>query len=260
MSATDNAPMTSQSKTYLGIDVGGSGIKGAVVDVESGMLVVERYRIPTPQPATPDAVGVAVGSIVEHFEWRGPVGVAVSAVVKDGITKTAANVDDAWINCDAGSLFGSHVGTDVTVLNDADAGGIAEVTFGAARARSGLVIMVTLGTGIGVALVCDGRLIPNSELGHLEIRGVKAEHRAADSAREREELSWKQYARRVDEFLHALHALMWPDLFVIGGGVSKRADKFVPLLKVPVETVAAELVNNAGIVGAALAAHRAAGR
>lgn len=240
----------------LGIDFGGSGIKGATIDLRSGELTAERHRIPTPQPSTPEAVAETVGEIVAHFDWRGPVGVGAPAVVQNGVFRTAANISEEWIGVDAAALFSSATGCPTVVVNDADAAGYAEMEWGAGRGRSGLVFMVTLGTGIGSALFIDGRLVPNTELGHLEVNGEEAEHLAADSARKREDLSWKKWAERLDEYLHHLQRYFWPDLFIVGGGVSKKHEKFVPLLTVPTPVVPAELRNEAGIAGAALACDR----
>ncbi|MFN8034716.1 MAG: ROK family protein [Acidimicrobiia bacterium] len=241
------------ASTRLGIDIGGTGIKGAPVDVVTGELVDERHRVPTPQPATPERVASVVGEVVRHFAWDGPIGATFPAVVKSGVVHTAANVDDSWIGTDAATIFGRATGQPVTVLNDAGAAGLAEMRYGAGRDRAGVVLMVTLGTGIGTALFVDGTLVPNTELGHIEIRGKDAEERAADSVRERNGLSWRAYAKRVDEYLDAVARLLWPDLVIIGGGASKKADRFIPLLTSEVEIVAAQLLNEAGIVGAALA-------
>jgi polyphosphate glucokinase len=238
----------------MGVDIGGTGIKGAPVDIEKGVLVGERFRILTPQPATPKAVAEVVGEVVEHFGWKGPVGATFPAVVKDGFTLSAANVDKEWIGANADDLFTQRLGLPVTVLNDADAAGLAEMAFGAGKGRNGVVIMVTLGTGIGSGMFLDGKLVPNSELGHIEINGKDAEKRAADSVRVRKELSWKEFAKRVEEYIRKLDALLWPDLVIIGGGASKKGDKFLPLIDVRPEVVAATLQNEAGIVGAALAA------
>lgn len=243
----------------MGVDIGGTGIKGAPVDIEKGELVGERFRILTPQPATPKAVADVVGEVVEHFDWNGRVGATFPAVVKGGITLSAANVDKEWIGANAAELFTQRLNMPVTVLNDADAAGLAEMRFGAGRGRAGVVIMVTLGTGIGCGMFVDGKLVPNTELGHIEIDGKDAETIAADSVRERKELSWKKYAPRVEEYLRRLDALLWPDLFIIGGGASKKADRFLPLIDVRPEVVPAMLQNEAGIVGAALAASEAGG-
>lgn len=240
----------------LGIDIGGTGIKGAVVDTKRGRLLTDRLRLLTPQPATPDAVASTVGDVARHFEWDGPIGCTFPGVVKGGRVHTAANLDPAWVDLNAAELFAAASGCAVTVVNDADAAGEAEARFGAANGRPGLVIAVTLGTGIGTALVIDGRLVPNTELGHLPLRGVDAEQWAANSVRERLELSWEDWAVRVDEYLHLVEDLFWPDLFVLGGGVSKKAEHFVPLLTCRTKVVAAQLLNQAGIVGAALAVHR----
>jgi polyphosphate glucokinase len=238
----------------MGVDIGGTGIKGAPVDIDKGELAGERFRILTPKPATPKAVADVVAQVVEHFDWKGPVGATFPAVVKDGNTLSAANVDKEWIGANADEIFTQRLGNDVTVLNDADAAGLAEMRFGAGRDRKGLVIMVTLGTGIGCGMFLDGKLVPNAELGHIEIDGKDAETQAADSVRVRKELSWKKYAPRVEAYIRKLDALMWPDLIILGGGASKKADKFLPLIKVRPEVVAAQLLNEAGIVGAALAA------
>jgi polyphosphate glucokinase len=243
--------------TVLGIDVGGTGIKGAPVDTRTGRLLADRHRILTPQPATPDAVAAVVGELAKFFDWTGPSGATFPAVIKHGVAHTAANVDPSWIGTDAAALFSQAIGGPVTVVNDADAAGIAEMQFGAARGRAGVVIMVTLGTGIGSALFHDGVLLPNTELGHIQMRGVDAEDIAAESVREGEALSWKKWSKRLDEYLRILEGLFSPDLFVIGGGVSKKSGKFIPRLELHTEVVPAELLNEAGIVGAALA-HAAA--
>lgn len=239
----------------LGIDIGGTGIKGAIVDTKKGALVTDRMRIPTPEQSTPEAVSEVIVELTKHFEWDGPIGCTFPGVVQGGVVHTAANVDHSWIGADAASLFSKATGSPVTVVNDADAAGLAEVRFGAAKGREGVVFMITLGTGIGSALVHDGDLVPNTELGHLWLRGDDAEKWAAASVRERLELDWDEWAARVDDYLRLVEALFWPDLFVIGGGVSKKADKFLPKLTCRTEVVAAELHNEAGIVGAALAMH-----
>ncbi|MFC4535031.1 polyphosphate--glucose phosphotransferase [Sphaerisporangium dianthi] len=242
----------------LGIDIGGSGIKGAPVDTARGALSQERLRVPTPSPSAPKEVAGVVRQIVEHFSWTGPVGVTFPGVVVDGVTKTAANVDSAWIGLDARELFSGATGTDVTVVNDADAAGVAEARFGAGRGRAGLVAMFTFGTGIGSALIVDGLLVPNTEFGHIEIDGHEAEHRASDNAREKHDLSWEQWAGRVQKYLEHIQALLSPSLIVIGGGVSKKADKFLHYIDLPgTPVVPATLLNEAGIIGAALAAEAA---
>jgi polyphosphate glucokinase len=238
----------------LGVDIGGSGIKAAPVDVARGRLLAERHRIPTPQPASPDAVGDVVAELVRHFGWKGAIGCAFPAAVKKGVALTAANVDETWIGTNAEALFRKKTGYPVVVLNDADAAGIAEVKFGAGKDQEGVVIVVTLGTGIGSALFVDGRLLPNTELGHLRIRGKDAEQRASDRAREEKGWTWKQWAKRLNEYLGQLEALFFPDLFILGGGVSKKHEKFLPLLETRARVVPAEMLNEAGIVGAALAA------
>ncbi|MFI6927046.1 polyphosphate--glucose phosphotransferase [Nonomuraea spiralis] len=230
----------------LGIDIGGSGIKGAPVDTEAGELVQERLRIATPQPAKPEGVAEVVGRIVKHFEWDGPVGITFPGVVVDGVVRTAANVHHSWIGVDAAELFGG-----ATVLNDADAAGIAEMTFGHGRDRGGTVLILTFGTGIGSALFADGTLVCNTELGHLELHGKDAEDRASARAREEHDLSWEKWAERVETYLKHVEMLFSPALIVIGGGVSKKADKFLPHVTIDTPVVPAALQNEAGIIGAA---------
>lgn len=237
----------------LGIDIGGSGIKGAPVDIDAGVLTKPHYRIPTPQPATPEAVGDIVVELVRHFRWKGPMGCAFPAVIKGGVAHTAANVDEGWIGTDGQQLLRKKTKCPVYMLNDADAAGYAEMSFGAGKGQGGTVLMVTFGTGIGSALFRDGRLVPNTELGHLEVRGKEAERRASDRVRQRKGLSWRSWASRVDEYLGKLEALFSPDLFIIGGGVSKKHGKFIPLLSTHAPVIPAQLLNEAGMVGAALA-------
>ncbi|MFI6496738.1 polyphosphate--glucose phosphotransferase [Nonomuraea typhae] len=233
----------------LGIDIGGSGIKGAPVDVVAGRLTQERLRIPTPQPAKPAPMAETVAQIVDHFSWTGPVGVTFPGVVMDGVVRSAANVHHSWVGVDAADLF-----EGARVVNDADAAGLAELRFGEGRSRKGAVLMLTFGTGIGSALFADGVLLPNTELGHLELHGKDAEHRASDRAREEEGLGWKEWAERVESYLKHLEKLLSPTLFIIGGGVSKKADKFLPHVKIGTPIVPAALQNEAGIIGAALVA------
>lgn len=238
----------------LGIDIGGSGIKGAPVAVSTGELTAERHRIETPQPATLEAVADVFARVVDHFGWEGPIGATFPAVVRNGVVFTAANVDKSWIGTDAAKMFGEKTGRDVVVMNDADLAGVAEMRFGAGKGVAGEVVMITLGTGIGSALFYEGTLVPNSELGHIELEGKDAEELASGRAREEGDLSWKDWATRVSAYLHSLEELLWPDLFIIGGGVSKKSDKFLPLLDIRTPVVPATLLNNAGIVGAALMA------
>ncbi len=238
----------------LGIDIGGSGIKGAPVDTETGQLTAERFRLPTPQPATPKAVSTVVAAVARHFDWRAPIGITFPAVVQNGVTLSAANVSKKWIGAPARQLLADATGCPVVVLNDADAAGIAEITFGAGKDRRGTVMLLTLGTGIGSVIFVDGVLVPNTELGHLEMRGMDAEDFASDRIRKVEGLSWKKWGKRVDKYLAMLERLFSPDLFIIGGGVSKKFENFSAQLKRRVPVVPAELRNEAGIVGAALAA------
>jgi polyphosphate glucokinase len=238
----------------LGIDIGGSGIKGAPVDVLTGALTKERHRIPTPDPSTPENVAEVVAQIASHFNWHGPIGCTFPAIVRHGVVHTAANVHKSWIGADAVMLFERATGCPVRVVNDADAAGLAEMELGAGRHHSGVVILLTFGTGIGSAVFVEGRLLPNTEFGHLPIRGRDAEHRASDKVRSNENLSWEQWAERVNEFLAQMEFFFSPDLFIIGGGVSKKQHKFMNLLKAQAEIVPAQLLNEAGIIGAALAA------
>jgi polyphosphate glucokinase len=238
----------------LGIDIGGSGIKGAVVDMATGAFLADRQRIATPEGAKPYAVAQVVGQLVQHFAWKGPVGCCFPASIQHGIARTAANVDASWIGTNVERLFSEATGCPVRVLNDADAAGLAEMRFGAGRGVDGLVLIVTIGTGLGTALFTDGVLVPNTELGHIEMNGKDAELQAADSARKREDLSWEAWARRFDQYLHTMRALLWPDLIILGGGASKKLDKFLPYLTVETPVVPAATLNDAGIIGAALAA------
>ena len=238
----------------FGVDVGGSATKGATVDLRLGSLDEERVRIHTPQPATPEAVAKVVATITREFGWHGPMGVTLPCVVKEGVAFTAANVDRSWIGTDAAALFSEHCRVPVAVLNDADAAGLAEMRFGAGRDRNGVVVLLTFGTGIGSALFLDGELVPNTELGHLQVDGADAEHRAAASAKDSESLSWGDWAPRVSRYLQVLENLLWPDLIIVGGGVSKKAERWLPLLECRTTVVAAALRNDAGIVGAAVAA------
>jgi polyphosphate glucokinase len=242
-----------QADLPFGIDFGGTGIKGAPVDLSTGEFAAERVRMKTPEKSTPDNVAEILAELVGQFpESSAPVGITVPGVVRHGVVSSAANIDQSWIGTDADRLFTDALGRDVHVVNDADAAGLAEVTFGAAKGRRGLVILTTLGTGIGSALLYDGVLVPNSELGHLEIGGHDAESRAANSARESEDLSMEKWAHRLTTYYRTLERLFSPDLFVVGGGISKRSDEFLPLLDIDTEIVPAQLRNQAGVVGAAL--------
>ena len=251
------------SDLAIGLDFGGSGIKGAVVDVRSGELVGDRLRVPTPQPAVPREVVVVMEELVARLvePWPAndaatlPVGVGLPAAVRAGTTLTAANIDPAWIGFPAERELGLAMRRTVAAGNDADLAGLAEMRFGAGRGQRGLVMVLTIGTGIGTALFVDGRLVPNTELGHLELNGRDAEERAAESARGRRNLSWKDWAGGFDAYLHMLERLFWPDLFILGGGASKRADNYLSFLTVKTPIALAAFRNNAGIVGAALVAH-----
>ena len=243
-----------RGETALGIDFGGSGIKGAPVDLVTGRLAGERLRIDTPRPSTPERIAAVVDELVARHSWSGPVGICMPSVVQHGVVRTAANIDDEWLGADAGALFAGAVGRPVTVVNDADAAGVAEMRWGAGRGRQGVVICLTFGTGIGSALFVDGVLVPNTELGHLELDGHDAETRAAAKVRDRDGLRWDAWAARVDRYLRHVTFLFSPDLIILGGGVSKKPDKWVPALRVDCALAVAELANNAGIAGAALLA------
>lgn len=240
----------------LGIDIGGSGIKGAPVNTQSGMLTVDRFRLKTPKGAEPNEVAQVVTEIIHHFEWTGKVGIGFPAPIKHGLVKMAANISPAWVGLNADDFLSAATGCPVSVGNDADVAGLAEMAFGAGRNQPGTVILVTLGTGIGTAIFSDGKLLPNSEFGHLQIGGQDAETGASDAARQREELSWKKYARRLNLYLLEMQKLFWPDLFIIGGGISKEHEKFIPFLTVEAPVVPASFLNEAGIVGAALMAKK----
>jgi polyphosphate glucokinase len=243
----------------LGIDIGGSGVKGAPVDTVQGDLLEERHRIPTPQPSDVSSVVETVAQVADHFQGSDRIGITFPGVVVDGVVRTAANVDKSWIDAPAAQLFGERLGRPVVVLNDADAAGVAEVAFGAGRDQAGLIAMLTFGTGIGSALFLDGTLVPNTELGHLELHGKDAELRASDRVREEEDMNWEKWASRVEEYLRHVEALLSPRLFIIGGGVSKKSDKFFPLIDIRTPMVPAALLNNAGIIGAAVTAAQATG-
>jgi len=238
----------------LGVDIGGTGIKAAPVDVQAGRLRTERVKLPTPRPAAPEPMARVIRQLVDQFSWQGPIGITFPGVVSGGTIMTAANLDRSWIGVDAVNFLGEATGQAVTVLNDADAAGVAEMRFGAGRGQSGTVLLMTLGTGIGSALFYNGVLIPNTEFGHIEIHGKDAETRASERAREEGELSWHKWADRVDEYLDKMESLLWPELIIIGGGISRKSDKFLPRLSLRARVVPAALQNDAGIVGAAMAA------
>lgn len=240
----------------LGIDVGGSGIKGAPVDIKAGKLLAERIRIKTPKSAEPQPVAEVVDKIAKSFGWQGPIGIGFPAPIKSGVAMMAANISPKWVGMNADDLFSKVTGCACTLVNDADAAGLAEMAFGAGRGQPGTVILLTLGTGIGSAIFHRGNLLPNTEFGHLDMKGRDAEHRASDAARQREDLSWKKYAKRLNRYLLEMEKLFWPDLFIVGGGISKQSENFLPLLTIETPIIPAELLNDAGIVGAALAARR----
>jgi polyphosphate glucokinase len=239
----------------FGIDIGGTGIKAAPVDVSTGELIAQRKKIPTPRPATPEAVTAVVKELAAQFGWRSVAAATFPGVVIDGTVRTAANVDKSWISTDAAAAFSAAIGSEVKVLNDADAAGVAEMTFGAGKGERGTVLMLTFGTGIGSALFTGGLLVPNTEFGHIEIRGKDAETRAAEHAKEVHDWGWKDWSKRVEEYMEHMEALLSPDLIIVGGGISKESEKWVPLLTgVHARIVPATMHNDAGIVGAAMAA------
>ncbi|SPM43410.1 Sugar kinase of the NBD/HSP70 family, may contain an N-terminal HTH domain [Mycobacterium numidiamassiliense] len=252
MTSTDSA--SGPQRRGFGIDVGGSGIKGGIVDLDTGALIGDRYKLLTPKPATPSAVAKTIAKVVNEFGWDGPLGVTYPGVVNHGIVQTAANVDKAWIGTNARDVIAAELdGQQVTVLNDADAAGLAEVRFGAGQDNSGVVVLLTFGTGIGSALIHNGKLIPNTEFGHLEVGGKEAEQRAASSVKEKKDWSYEKWTKQVTRVLIAIENALWPDLFIAGGGISRKSDKWVPLLKNRTPVVPATLLNTAGIVGAAMA-------
>ena len=252
---------TKTPETAFGIDIGGSGIKGAPVSLKDGEFAADRLRIPTPSPSTPDAVAETVAKVVDSFKLAKdvPIGVTFPAVILHGVAQSAANVDKSWIGTDVEKAVHNATGRKVLAVNDADAAGYAEVLYGAAKGIDGVVLVVTLGTGIGSALIVDGHLVPNTELGHLEIDGHDAESRAAESVRDREDLDWAQWAERLQRYFTVVENLFWPDLIVVGGGVSKHHSDFLPLLDIRTTIVPAKLRNAAGIVGAAALAAEARG-
>ncbi len=235
----------------LGIDIGGSGMKAAIIELTTGEMVTERYRIDTPQPATPKAMVEVVKKLQKHFDWKGRIGVGFPAAIVNGFVKTASNIDSSWINTPITKLFTEATGCEVSVMNDVDVTGLAEMNFGAGKDRKGKVLTVALGTGIGTALFYNGQLIPNTELGHLQMKGLIAEDYAANSVRENEELSWKEWGMRLNEYLLELDKLLWPDLIIIGGGVSKHYENFEQYLDRNLAVVPAALKNHAGIIGSA---------
>ena len=237
----------------FGLDIGGSGIKGAPVDAQTGELLAERVRVGTPEGARPEDVVAACVEVVSRAGWDGPVGCGFPGVVKGGVIHTAANVADEFIGFDLAERLERELGQPARIVNDADAAGLAEMRWGAGRGVGGVVLMLTLGTGIGTALFVEGKLVPNTEFGHIQLHGGDAEHYAADRVRKAEDLSWREWAGRVEEYLVMMENLFWPDLIIIGGGVSKKSEKFLPRIQTRTEVVPAQMLNDAGIAGAALA-------
>lgn len=241
----------------LGIDIGGSGIKGAPIDTSNGNFLAERHRIPTPQPATPEAVAETVAKIAQYFDWHGPIGCGFPALVPGGIVRNASNIDESWIGTDAIRLFSKSTGCPTTVVNDADAAGLAEMKFGAGKGQKGVVVLITIGTGLGTAMFTNGELLPNTEFGHIILKGMIAEKYASDAVRKNEELSWKKWAKRFNKYLLRLEELLWPNLIILGGGASKKSEKFMKYFTVGARVIPAQLLNHAGIIGAALSAEHA---
>ncbi|ENY73892.1 polyphosphate glucokinase [Aeromonas diversa CDC 2478-85] len=245
----------------LGVDIGGSGIKGCLVDTTTGELIGERHRIPTPQPATPAAIAHTLKALVEHFQWKGPVGCGFPAIIHHGVAKSAANIDPSWVETDAARLFGEITGQPCFVLNDADAAGLAEMSFGQGKGHEGVVILITVGTGIGTAVFVNGHLLPNTELGHLMLEGMVAEHYCSDAVRKREDLGWGKWGKRFNQYLARLEFLFSPDLFILGGGSAAKIDKFIDRIATRAPLLPAASLNQAGIIGAALyAAAQQAGK
>jgi|SRR5512133_1063173 polyphosphate glucokinase len=242
------------SKIILGIDVGGSGIKGAPVDIKTGELIDERHRIPTPEPSSPEKVANTIKQLVKHFRWKGLVGCGFPTVVQQGVVKTAANIDKSWINTDARKLFSHVTGLPVWVTNDADAAGLAEVKLGAGAGFKGAIVVLTIGTGIGSSLFVKGKLFPNTEFGHVEFKGMDAEYYTSDAARKRENLDWTAWGQRLNEYLNHIEFLTWPEMIILGGGASKKLDLFKDQLHLKAKVVPAKFLNEAGIIGAAMAA------
>jgi polyphosphate glucokinase len=240
----------------LGVDIGGSGVKGAIVDTRTGKLLSNRIRLKTPMPATPRDVAKTVARLARRLEWKGPVGCCMPGPLRHGTIMAIANLDKSWVGKNASEVFTRSCGVRVTALNDADAAGMAEMRFGAGKGARGVVVVVTLGTGIGSALFVDGRLVPNTEFGQIQIRGKTAEARASARVRKVEDLSWDRWSKRVNEYFLQLENLLWPDLIIVGGGVSRKAGRFIPHISTRARVVPALLRNEAGLIGAALAARR----
>ncbi|MEL6635872.1 MAG: ROK family protein [Bacteroidota bacterium] len=250
-----------KQQELLGIDVGGSGIKGAIIDLETGELRSERFRVATPSPAKPALVAVAFKEVVEQFKWKGPIGCGFPAVIREGVALTAANIDPQWIGTNAAQLLGKATGCEVYISNDADLAGLAEMRYGVGRGKNGTVILITIGSGLGSALFINGRMVPNTELGHLFLKNSKqiAERYAADSARKREDLSWEEWGTRFNKYLQHLERLFSPSLFILGGGGSKKFDRYREVLTLKTEVIPAQMRNNAGIIGAAIFAAESQG-
>ncbi len=240
--------------TILGVDVGGSGIKGALVDVKTGKLVTARFRLETPRPANPANVAKVFKKMVEHFDWKGPIGCGFPAVMKNGVAFSASNIHKDWIGTNAADLFSKASGCEVFMINDADAAGIAEVAFGEGKGKAGTIILITIGTGLGSAVFTDGHLVTNTEFGHIYLKGHKkvAEKYASNSAREKDDLDWEKWAKRFKKYLEHLQFIFTPDLFILGGGASKKFDKYKTELDIRTPVVTAKMLNEAGIIGAAV--------
>ncbi len=238
----------------LGIDIGGTGIKGSPVDTDTGRLLADRFRMLTPDGAKPGPIAEVVKEVALQFDWHAPIGCGFPAVIRNGVAESAANINQKWIGTNVAQLFSEITQCPVYVVNDADAAGLAEVTFGAGKDVHGVVMMVTIGTGLGSALFIDGRLVPNTELGHIEVECEEAESIASDVVRKQQDLSWKKWAKRLDKYLNTLESLFSPDLIILGGGAIKKQDQFLPLLNLRTRVIPTQMGNDAGIVGAAWAA------
>lgn len=241
-------------KTIVGVDVGASGIKGAVVNIETGELLTERHKLPTPNPATPDAMADTFAELLKILDWKGPVGCGFPAIIKKGVAYSAANIDKSWIGVNVEEIFGKTSGCEVIALNDADAAGIAEMSFGMGKDMQGVVMLITVGSGLGSALFVDGKLVPNTELGHVYLKGQEhvAEFRASSAAKKREDLGWKEWGGRLNDYLEHLDRVFSPDRVILGGGISRKYDKYKEYITTSIDVVPANLRNNAGSIGAAL--------
>ncbi len=239
----------------LGIDIGGTGIKAALVDIKTGELVTERFRVPTPKPATPEAVIDTVAEVIKHFDWKGFVGCGFPAAIKRETVMTASNIDKSWIGLNAGKKISKKIGCKTHLINDVDAAGVAEMHYGAGKNAKGTTVVVAIGTGIGTALFTDEHILVNSELGHIELNGIAAEKYVSKAIRKKTDMSWDEYGKRLNKYFHKLEFYLWPDLFIMGGGASKNFEKYAKEFDFKTKMVTAKMHNNAGIIGAAYSAY-----